>query len=149
MWRSSTHELRAVEAELARPEVTADLARMDRVLARQQVVLDRWVERRGTGPGGGGARAAAFVRLRRSTTWRCPRPRCPGGQRKLVALAACLIRQPDLLLLDEPETHLDADRRVQLEDLIAEFPGGVVVVSHDRYLLDETVDADRRARPTA
>ena len=57
-----------------------------------------------------------------------------------MALAACLITQPDLLLLDEPETHLDADRRGQLEDLIAGFPGGVVVVSHDRYLLDETVD---------
>ena len=46
-----------------------------------------------------------------------------GGQRKLVALAACLIRQPDLLLLDEPETHLDADRRARLESIVAEFPG--------------------------
>src|SRR5207253_10655777 len=48
-----------------------------------------------------------------------------GGQRKLVALAACLIRQPDLLLLDEPETHLDAERREALEELIAGFPGAV------------------------
>jgi ATP-binding cassette subfamily F protein 3 len=62
-----------------------------------------------------------------------------GGQRKLVELAACLIRQPDLLLLDEPETHLDADRRARLESIVAEFPGAVVTVSHDRYLLDETV----------
>ena len=62
-----------------------------------------------------------------------------GGQRKLVALAACMIRQPGLLLLDEPETHLDADRRGQLEAMLAEFPGAVVIVSHDRYLLDETV----------
>ena len=38
-----------------------------------------------------------------------------GGQRKLVALAACLAREPDVLLLDEPEAHLDMDRRDQLE----------------------------------
>ncbi len=63
-----------------------------------------------------------------------------GGQRKLAAFAACLIRDPDLLLLDEPETHLDADKRELLEDVVAEFPGAVVTVSHDRYLLDDTVN---------
>ena len=51
----------------------------------------------------------------------------------------CLIRSPDLLLLDEPETHLDADRRGDLERLVQGFDGAVVMVSHDRYLLDETV----------
>ena len=63
-----------------------------------------------------------------------------GGQRKLAALAACLIRDPDLLLLDEPETHLDADKRELLEEVVSEFPGAVVTVSHDRYLLDDTVN---------
>jgi ATP-binding cassette subfamily F protein 3 len=63
-----------------------------------------------------------------------------GGQRKLVALSACLIQNPDLLLLDEPEAHLDADRRERLEALIRAFDGAVVVVSHDRYLLDETAE---------
>src|SRR4029079_4183986 len=69
-----------------------------------------------------------------------PTNQLSGAQPKLGALAACLITQPDLLLLDEPETHLDADRRIQLEELIAGFSGGVVAVSHDRYLLDDTVD---------
>jgi ATP-binding cassette, subfamily F, member 3 len=63
-----------------------------------------------------------------------------GGQRKLAALAACLIRDPNLLLLDEPETHLDADKRELLEEVVQEFPGAVVTVSHDRYLLDDTVN---------
>ncbi|HWT26153.1 MAG TPA: ABC-F family ATP-binding cassette domain-containing protein, partial [Solirubrobacteraceae bacterium] len=64
-----------------------------------------------------------------------------GGQRKLVALAACLARRPDVLLLDEPEAHLDMSRREQLEAMIRDFDGAVVMVSHDRYLLDECVAA--------
>ncbi|MBA3348617.1 MAG: ABC-F family ATP-binding cassette domain-containing protein, partial [Actinobacteria bacterium] len=62
-----------------------------------------------------------------------------GGQRKLIALAACLAQDPDVLLLDEPEAHLDAVGRSLLERLLAGFHGAAVVVSHDRYLLDETV----------
>jgi ATP-binding cassette, subfamily F, member 3 len=62
-----------------------------------------------------------------------------GGQRKLVALAACLVLAPDMLLLDEPEAHLDVGRRRVVEELVREFDGAVLVVSHDRYLLDETV----------
>jgi ATP-binding cassette subfamily F protein 3 len=56
-----------------------------------------------------------------------------------VGLAACLAQRPELLLLDEPETHLDLPHREQLERLIRDFDGAAVVVSHDRYLLDETV----------
>jgi ATP-binding cassette, subfamily F, member 3 len=62
-----------------------------------------------------------------------------GGQRKLIALAACLAQNPDVLLLDEPEAHLDAVGRSLLERLLAGFDGAAVAVSHDRYLLDETV----------
>ena len=132
-------ELRAVEQELARPEVIADLARMGRVLTRQQELLDRWVEI--GGPGLAGQVRSLLISLDiPDEDLALPTVQLSGGQRKLVALAACLIRQPDLLLLDEPETHLDADRREHLEDLIAGFPGGVVSVSHDRYLLDDTVD---------
>ena len=131
-------DLRAVEAELARPEVVADLARMDRVLTRQQGLLDRWVD--AGGPGLSGEARALLVSLGiDGADLVLPTRSLSGGQRKLVALAACMIRQPGLLLLDEPETHLDADRRGQLEQLVAEFDGAVVSVSHDRYLLDETV----------
>ena len=131
-------ELRAVEAELARPEVATDLAKMDRVLTRQQAVLDRWVAAGGPGLAGE-ARALLHSFDFDDHDLSLPTSALSGGQRKLVALAACLIRQPGLLLLDEPETHLDADRRGQLEGFLAEFPGASVIVSHDRYLLDETV----------
>ncbi len=132
-------ELRAVESELAKPAVIGDLRRMDRVLERQQGLLDRWVEIGGPGLEGQ-VRAQLLALGLPEEDLVLPTARLSGGQRKLVALAACLIRQPDLLLLDEPETHLDADRREQLEDTIGAFPGGVIAVSHDRYLLDDTVD---------
>jgi ATP-binding cassette, subfamily F, member 3 len=62
-----------------------------------------------------------------------------GGQRKLVGLAGCLMEEPDVLLLDEPEAHLDVEAREHTEQLVRSFAGAVVAVSHDRYLLDETV----------
>jgi ATP-binding cassette subfamily F protein 3 len=132
-------ELRAIERELARPDVMGDLAKMDRVLTRQQAVLDRWIDAGGAGLAG--EAKALLVRLgfdEHDLT--LPTAALSGGQRKLAALAACLIRDPDLLLLDEPETHLDADKRELLEEIVAEFPGAVVTVSHDRYLLDDTVN---------
>jgi ATP-binding cassette subfamily F protein 3 len=131
-------DLRAVEAELARPDVVADLSKMDRVLTRQQSMLDRWVEAGGAGLAGEARSLLASLGIAGSDL-ELPTRSLSGGQRKLVALAACLIQQPDLLLLDEPETHLDADRRAQLESIVADVPGAVVTVSHDRYLLDETV----------
>jgi ATP-binding cassette subfamily F protein 3 len=131
-------EMRAVEADLGRPEVVGDLARMDRVLTRQQELLDRWVSAGGAGLEGQARVMLASLGLD-DHDMALPTSSLSGGQRKLVELAACLIRQPDLLLLDEPETHLDADRRARLESIVAEFPGAVVTVSHDRYLLDETV----------
>ena len=132
-------ELRGIERELARPDVTGDLAKMDRVLTRQQAALDRWVDAGGAGLAGE-ARAMLLRLGFEEHDLALPTTALSGGQRKLAALAACLIRDPDLLLLDEPETHLDADRRDLLEEVVAEFVGTVVTVSHDRYLLDDTVN---------
>jgi ATP-binding cassette, subfamily F, member 3 len=63
-----------------------------------------------------------------------------GGQKKLVELAKLLIEQPELLLLDEPDNHLDMSGKQFLESWIADYPGAVMIVSHDRYLLDIVVD---------
>ncbi|MBI3159636.1 MAG: ABC-F family ATP-binding cassette domain-containing protein [Chloroflexi bacterium] len=63
-----------------------------------------------------------------------------GGQKKLAGLAKLLVTQPTLLLLDEPDNHLDLDGKSVLERFIRGFKGGVVIVSHDRYLLDLVVD---------
>ena len=62
-----------------------------------------------------------------------------GGQKKLVGLARLLLLRPSVLLLDEPDNHLDLPGKLYLEKLIREYPGAVVIVSHDRYLLDAVV----------
>ncbi len=59
-----------------------------------------------------------------------------GGERRRVALCRLLLSKPDMLLLDEPTNHLDAESVAWLERHLAEFPGTVVAVTHDRYFLD-------------
>ncbi|HXT47683.1 MAG TPA: energy-dependent translational throttle protein EttA [Gemmatimonadaceae bacterium] len=59
-----------------------------------------------------------------------------GGEKRRVALCQVLLDQPDMLLLDEPTNHLDAESVAWLERHLAEFPGTVVAITHDRYFLD-------------
>ncbi len=59
-----------------------------------------------------------------------------GGEKRRVALCRALACQPDLLLLDEPTNHLDAESIRWLEDVLKNFPGAVIFVTHDRYFLD-------------
>ena len=59
-----------------------------------------------------------------------------GGERRRVALCKLLLAKPDMLLLDEPTNHLDAESVAWLERFLAEYPGTVVGVTHDRYFLD-------------
>jgi ATP-binding cassette subfamily F protein 3 len=130
-------ELHAVERRLADPRLASDLDAMGRALAHQERLLARWAEH-------GGDRAEAEARglldelgvPEDSTT-----DELSGGQRKLAALAACLARRPQVLMLDEPEAHLDMRRRDQLERIVDDFDGAVLMVSHDRHLLDACVGA--------
>ncbi|TWD54592.1 ATP-binding cassette ChvD family protein [Agrobacterium vitis] len=59
-----------------------------------------------------------------------------GGERRRVALCKLLLTQPDLLLLDEPTNHLDAETIGWLENHLREYPGSVLMITHDRYFLD-------------
>ena len=59
-----------------------------------------------------------------------------GGERRRVALGMALLEKPDLLLLDEPTNHLDAETIQWLEQTLREYPGTVIIVTHDRYFLD-------------
>jgi len=63
-----------------------------------------------------------------------------GGQRTRALLAKLLLLQPDLLLLDEPTNHLDIEAVEWLEDYFKDWPGSVLIVSHDRYFLDRVVN---------
>jgi ATP-binding cassette ChvD family protein len=59
-----------------------------------------------------------------------------GGEKRRVALTQLLLRRPDLLLLDEPTNHLDAESVNWLEHHLREYPGAILIVTHDRYFLD-------------
>jgi ATP-binding cassette, subfamily F, member 3 len=130
-------ELEDVERRLMDPELAGDLRRMGRLLERQAQLV---AELAADDVEGEGLRILRDLGLPDSILERETR-RLSGGQAKLVALAACLVRRPDVLLLDEPEAHLDVSRRTRLEELLRALPGTVLMVSHDRYLLDETVTA--------
>src|SRR5215217_6125164 len=133
-------QLHAVERRLADPALAHDLDAMSRALAHQERLLGRWAEL-------GGDRAAGEARTLLDElgvpedALEMPTSELSGGQRKLVALAACLARRPQVLMLDEPEAHLDMHRRDQLESLVDDFDGAVLMVSHDRHLLDACVGA--------
>ncbi len=139
--RSSRPDLDELERELATIESsfsTDDLDRMARLLKRQEDVLDRWTAAGGPSFDGRARALLVDVGLEDADLGK-PTSVLSGGQRKLVGLAACLLRDPDVLLLDEPEAHLDVEARERLEKLMDGFDGAIVAVSHDRYLLDDTV----------
>ena len=131
--------LTRVEARLADPAVYNDEHALHRALAEQEDLLEAF------GRLGGpdlDARAKAILHalgfaenaLNRKVGTRS------GGERKLVGLAAQAVRRPDLLLLDEPDNHLDLAGKRHLEQFLRDYEGGVVLVSHDRYLLDLVAD---------
>src|SRR6266576_2354641 len=88
------------------------------------------------------ARAAAILNGLGFSTADQARPcsEFSGGWRMRVALAATLFAAPDLLLLDEPTNYLDLEGTLWLEDHLANYPRTVIVISHDRDLLDKAID---------
>ncbi len=72
--------------------------------------------------------------------WQRPVDELSGGTRKRVAIARALLTRPDLLLLDEPTNHLDADTVDWLEEELDRLSGALLLVTHDRYFLDDLVD---------
>jgi ATP-binding cassette subfamily F protein 3 len=132
-------ELSEVEAQMGDPAVYGQEKTLTRALERQARLLDQY-ERLG-GP--------SYENRVRSTLYGLGFTEedlelsvdvLSGGQKKLVGLAKLLVTQPDLLLLDEPDNHLDLAGKGFLEQFIRSYKGAVIIVSHDRYLLDLVVD---------
>jgi ATP-binding cassette subfamily F protein 3 len=130
--------LARVEAELADESVAGDDRKLARALERQEGLLERYEVL-------GGPKHASRVKQRLSelgfveSDWDLPVEALSGGQKKLVAILQLALEGPDVLLLDEPDNHLDLEAKHRLEHFIRSYEGSVVIVSHDRYLLDETV----------
>ena len=131
-------ELEQVEASLSDPQVYDDERRLQRALERQHGLIEEYHAL-------GGDSYPARVRglllglgLAESDLTK-PLSVLSGGQKKLVGLARLLLVRPDVLLLDEPDNHLDLPGKMFLERLIREYEGTVVLISHDRYLLDAVV----------
>ena len=131
-------ELEKVESSLGDPQVYGHEHRLQKALDRQQHLLeeyqsyggDSYPERvRGLLLGLGMAEGDLSK----------PLSVLSGGQKKLIGLARLLLVRPDVLLLDEPDNHLDLPGKIYLEKLIREYEGTVVIISHDRYLLDAVV----------
>jgi len=131
--------LARVEEQLADPHVYEDSTALEAVLHTQEELIERY-DRLG-GPALD-ARIRSILNSLGFLDMDFDRPvvELSGGQRKLVGVAARVIARPDILLLDEPDNHLDLDGKRYLEKFLRAFAGGVVLVSHDRYLLDLVVD---------
>lgn len=131
--------LAQIERRLADPSVYEDEPVLAAVLHAQEELLERYARLGGPGLE---ARIRSILHALGFLEPDFDRPvvELSGGQRKLVGLAARVISQPDILLLDEPDNHLDLDGKQYLERFLRAYPGGVVLVSHDRYLLDLVVD---------
>ncbi len=131
-------ELDTIETDLGNPEVYLEPDRLTRAIDRQQRLLQEYQV-----IGGDGyelrARQALLGLGMPEANLEKPLAQLSGGQKKLVGLACLLLQQPPVLLLDEPDNHLDLPGKTYLEQLIRDYPGAVVIVSHDRYLLDACV----------
>ncbi|MDJ0789162.1 MAG: ABC-F family ATP-binding cassette domain-containing protein [Myxococcota bacterium] len=133
-------ELARIEARLCEPEVIEAPARLERVLAEQERWLERFQERGGPAHEGRVRELLDRFRFARSERHQ-PAALLSGGRKKLLGLLRVVLADPDLLLLDEPDNHLDWRAKDDLESYLAEREGAHVIVSHDRYLLDEVADA--------
>jgi len=141
-------ELRRLEGRMADPGVYADEAALGRVLAAHARAQARFEELDGYRYESRARDALQTLGLKESD-FELPTGALSGGEKKLVGLAKLLAAGTtvsgdnraghSLLLLDEPDNHLDLARKSYLEQIIAAYPGTVVIVSHDRYLLDRTV----------
>lgn len=134
-YEDTQQALAALEASLADPAVYSDEKKLTRALERHMALLEAYQAMGGD----------QYPQRVQATLAGLGMPETEqhkligvlsGGQKKLVGLAGLILSAPDVLLLDEPDNHLDLDGKAYLEQLIQTYSGAVVIISHDRYLLD-------------
>ena len=129
------NDLHQVENKLNDPEVYNNAKSLGRVLDAQYKLFEEYESL-------GGLNYESRVReLLRGlglpeSDFEKPISALSGGQKKLIGLARLMLARPSVLLLDEPDNHLDMPGKAYLEKLINDYPGAVVIISHDRYILD-------------
>ena len=124
-------KLDAVYAAYAEPDADFD------ALAAEQARLEAIIAAAGTDASTQMEIAADALRL---PPWEAKIGHLSGGEKRRVALCRLLLSRPDMLLLDDPTNHLDAESVEWLEQFLHRFPGTVVAVTHDRYFLDNAAE---------
>ncbi len=165
-WAAEGIKVGFLEQEPKLDESKTVLGNVMEGLAEKQAIVDRYNEVMGNYSDETADEAAKLQDLMDSQNlWDLEREaevamdalRCPpgdwevkklsGGEKRRVALARLLLSKPDMLLLDEPTNHLDAESVAWLENFLKQYPGTVVMVTHDRYFLDNitawTLELDR------
>ncbi|MEM8858771.1 MAG: ABC-F family ATP-binding cassette domain-containing protein [Chloroflexota bacterium] len=131
-------QMRQLEGQMADPAVYEDEHKLAQVMADYDQLTEKFDQMDGARYTNSVEAALLAVGLVEEH-WQKPASVLSGGQKKLVILAKLIVQKPRLLLLDEPDNHLDVPAKRDLEKLLSKYPGAVVMISHDRYLLDETV----------
>jgi len=128
-------DLSTIETDIADAATTGDDDRLQELIDRQGVLLEQFERMGGYSIEAEVAKVLAGLGFA-STDRDKPTAAFSGGWQMRIALAKMLVRKPGLLLLDEPTNHLDLAACEWLEGDLAEYPGMILVVSHDRYFLD-------------
>ena len=131
--------LSALETRLADPEVYSDAQALSQVLEQHERQLALYESMNGNRHGSHVRELLAMLGIT-AADYCLASETLSGGQKKMVALAQLAAAAPDILLLDEPDNHLDIQGKNQLERFLLKYRGGIALISHDRYLLDRVVN---------
>ncbi|WP_340031426.1 ABC-F family ATP-binding cassette domain-containing protein [Paenibacillus sp. FSL K6-1122] len=132
-------QMKEMEQQMSDPACAADPNQLERLLKRYAALQDQFEREGGYEMDARIDQVADGLDIAKAHYgWRFGS--LSGGEQTRVVLASQLIVRPDLLLLDEPTNHLDLERVEWLEGFLREYPGTIVLISHDRYFLDRVVN---------